>query len=334
MTDFNNLNDERILDFRKPDVKLPKNFPKNRKMILACGDGFRERCDKRMCDKKMCDIEFYTIWSEKRYNIFCCHYSYMPSLNMNINYLNKKRNLNIVICLIDFNNSDEMNRLILLFKNSISYIDTDDIRVYISPDHAYDLLIYNGTANDVRPIKTNGLPVQMFYDEWSNTTKFIETNRFEYKVIKPMQDIEHNDHMQDIVRIKEERTEDIMKARDLQIREPLAEMHLLKKKANGNAAINNTNTNNNNDNVFNIGAATAAALTDSKINKRNPQDPGFFPESQKPKYATWYDWFKDKPTEEWMNRGGKKTKKKFSKKNKKSLVKYLHISSKMKKIKT
>jgi hypothetical protein len=182
--------------------------------------------------------------------------------------------------------------------------------VYISPDHADDLLIYDGTANNVRPIKTrDGLPVQMFYDEWSNTTKFIETDRFKYKVIKPMQDIEHNDHMQDIVRIKEKR------------------MYLLKKKAN-------VNTNNNNDNVFNIGAATAVELTDSKINNIQPQDPGFFPDSQKPKYDSWLNWLKNKPTKEWMNRGGKKTKKKFSKKNKKSLVKYLHISSKMKKIKT
>jgi len=321
MIDFNNL-DERILDFRKPDVKLPKNFPKYREMILACGDGFRERynTDDSYCDETeiMCDIKFYTTCSYIKYNIFCCHYSYMPpSLNMNINYLNKNRNLNIVICLIDFNNSDEMNRLILLFKNSIFYIDTDDIRVYISPDHAYDLLIYNGIANNVRlppqVIEYRHFPGQMFDDAWMKTTKFIKTDRFKYKVIKS---IEHNDHMQDIV---QERTEDRMKE--------------LMKKANGNAAINN-----NNDNVFNIGAtaaaATAAALTDSKINKRNPQDPGFFPESQKPKYATWYDWFKDNPTKEWMNRGGKKTKKKFSKKNKKSLVKYLHISSKMKKIKT
>jgi hypothetical protein len=56
-------------------------------------------------------------------------------------------------------------------------------------------------------------------------------------------------------------------------------------------------------------------------NSLNPIDTGFSPDSQKPKYQTWLDWLKNKPTEEWMKRGGKKTKKKFSKKNKKSVVK-------------
>ena len=112
----------------------------------------------------------------------------------------------------------------------------------------------------------------------------------------------------------------------------------MRNRINNAARNNNTNTNtntnntndNNNDNVFNIGAtaaatagvaATAAALTDSKINKIQPQDPGFFPDSQKPKYDSWLNWLKNKPTKEWMNRGGKKTIKKFSKKNKKSVVK-------------
>ena len=74
MIDPNPKNDPRILDFRKQNLILPKNFPKNnREMILACGDGFHIRytTDDSYCKTgTMCDIEFYTTCSYKEhYNI-------------------------------------------------------------------------------------------------------------------------------------------------------------------------------------------------------------------------------------------------------------------------
>ena len=50
--------------------------------------------------------------------------------------------------------------------------------------------------------------------------------------------------------------------------------------------------------------------TEIQADTDNVNDPGYnLGHSLKPKYATWKDWAKNKPTDEYMNRGGKRRKK-------------------------
>lgn len=145
------MSDKRILDFRESNTSLPADFLQisMRKMILASGDGLRQRHINGK-DETITDIEYYTKHTIPKYNIFCLKYDYnSPNYDKNIKYLTSNSDLNIVICLIDFDNKLELNKLCSIFKNSITYINTDDIRFYIPGKYVHKLLLDEGIADGV-----------------------------------------------------------------------------------------------------------------------------------------------------------------------------------------
>jgi hypothetical protein len=161
-------NDNRIIDFRKETQKIPQEFIDKiiiRKMILACGDGYlRPRFGIPNDTQQILDLEAYTNASKyanfsdlkecdydkkyfRNYNIFCCSYDYNETgLRKNIEYLRNHPELNILLCLFDNTNKTEVSKFSELFTNSIKMIDTDDIRIYIPSDVAFNILTEGGVC--------------------------------------------------------------------------------------------------------------------------------------------------------------------------------------------
>ena len=155
-------NDSRILDFRNDNIEIPSNFLLNeyRNMMLACGDGIKDH------DKNITDIEFYTK-KNLPINIFCCSYDYNDiNLKINIDYILCNPELNIILCLFNNENINEINKLINLFKNSIDHIGTDDSRFMIPANITYEILNCNGIIHDIDTRKKN--------QEYLDTNKFNE----------------------------------------------------------------------------------------------------------------------------------------------------------------
>jgi hypothetical protein len=160
--------DKRIIDFRNETQTIPEEFTEKiiiRKMIFACGDGYQQpRFGIANEIQEILDLEAYTNAKQyvnftelkeddydrkyfRNYNIFCCSYNYNEKgLHKNIDYLRNHPELNILLCLFDITNESEVEKFSKLFQNSIRFIDTDDIRYYISSNIAYNILIEGGVC--------------------------------------------------------------------------------------------------------------------------------------------------------------------------------------------
>ena len=169
------MSDKRILDFREPDISLPEDFFKisMRKMILASGDGFRQRYFNKN-HETITDIEYYTTHTNPKYNIFCLLYGYNDfEYQKNLEYLTSNPDLNIVICLINFDDELQLKKLCSIFKNSITYINTDDIRFYIPGKYVYKLLLDEGIADGVEIEKSRADIKYGFYtQDFKNSKMF------------------------------------------------------------------------------------------------------------------------------------------------------------------
>lgn len=160
--------DNRIIDFRNETQTIPQEFIDKviiRKMIFACGDGYLQpRFGIPNDIQEILDLEAYTNAKQyvnfaelkednydrkyfRNYNIFCCSYDYNEKgLHKNIEYLSNHPELNILLCLFDITNKSELSKFSELFQNSIRMIDTDDIRIYIPSNIAYNILIEGGVC--------------------------------------------------------------------------------------------------------------------------------------------------------------------------------------------
>jgi hypothetical protein len=160
--------DNRIIDFRNETQTIPQEFIDNviiRKMIFACGDGYLQpRFGIPNDIQQILDLDAYTNPKQyvnfaelkendydrkyfRNYNIFCCSYDYNEKgLHKNIEYLISHPELNILLCLLDITNESELAKFSELFQNSIRMIDTDDIRIYIPSNIAYNILIEGGVC--------------------------------------------------------------------------------------------------------------------------------------------------------------------------------------------
>jgi hypothetical protein len=160
--------DKRIIDFRNETQTIPVDFIENvliRKMIFACGDGYQQpRFGISNDIQQILDLDAYTNAKQyvnfadlkeddydrkyfRNYNIFCCSYNYNEKgLHKNIDYLRNHPELNILLCLFDITNESELTKFSELFKNSVRMIDTDDIRLYIPSNIAYNILIEGGVC--------------------------------------------------------------------------------------------------------------------------------------------------------------------------------------------
>jgi len=160
--------DTRIIDFRDETQTIPQEFIDNiiiRKMIFACGDGYLQpRFGIPNDIQQILDLDAYTNANQyvnfahlkehdydrkyfRNYNIFCCSYNYNEKgLHKNIEYLRNHPELNILLCLLDITNETELAKFSELFQNSIRMIDTDDIRIYIPSNIAYNILIEGGVC--------------------------------------------------------------------------------------------------------------------------------------------------------------------------------------------
>lgn len=177
------MSDKRILDFREPNVSLPEEFFKisMRKMILASGDGFRQRYFNKN-HETITDIEYYTTYTNPKYNIFCLLYGYNDSeYEKNLEYLKINPTLNIVMCLINFDNELELNKLCSIFKNSITYINTDDIRFYIPGKYAHKLLLDEGIADGVEIEKSKADIKYGFYTQDFKNSKMFENQSSKFR---------------------------------------------------------------------------------------------------------------------------------------------------------
>ena len=163
-----NHRDKRIIDFRNETQTIPEDFIENviiRKMILACGDGYQQpRFGIPNDIQQILDLDAYTNAKQyvnfddikhddydrkyfRNYNIFCCSYDYSEKgLHKNIDFLKNHPELNILLCLLDITNDKELSKFSELFQNSIRMIDTDDIRIYIPSNIAYNILIEGGVC--------------------------------------------------------------------------------------------------------------------------------------------------------------------------------------------
>ena len=178
--------DNRILDFRNEHLSLPEAFLQitMRKMILASGDGFRDRF-VNSAYKEMTDIEYYTKYSKPTYNIFCLKYGYNNSeYDKNITYLTSNPALNIVICLIDFDNESELIKFCLFFENSITYINTDDIRFYIPGRYVHKLLLEHGIADGVETEKSKSDNKYGYYTQDFLNSKMFDNQIFRRQYLK------------------------------------------------------------------------------------------------------------------------------------------------------
>jgi hypothetical protein len=159
-------NDNRIIDFRNKTQTIPQEFINKiiiRNMIFACGDGYlRPRFGIPNDTQQILDLEAYTNASKyanfsdlkecdydikyfRNYNIFCSSYDYNEKgLHKNIEYLRNHPELNVLLCLFDISNKIEMSKFSELFTNSIKMIDTDDVRIYIPSDVAFNILVEGG----------------------------------------------------------------------------------------------------------------------------------------------------------------------------------------------
>jgi hypothetical protein len=160
--------DKRIIDFRNETQIIPQEFVDKiivRKMIFACGDGYlqprfgipndiEEILDLDAYNNPNQYVNFSDLKEEdydrkyfRNYNIFCCSYNYNEKgLQKNIDYLKNNPELNILLCLFDITNEPELSKFSELFENSIRMIDTDDIRIYIPSNIAYNILIEGGVC--------------------------------------------------------------------------------------------------------------------------------------------------------------------------------------------
>jgi hypothetical protein len=87
------------------------------------------------------------------YDIYLCYGLYNTHLDKNVDYL-KSRSLPGCICVIDVNSDTQMDIFIQLFRNSISWIDSDYNGTVPSFNLCYysDLLRGDGTAYHIQPI--------------------------------------------------------------------------------------------------------------------------------------------------------------------------------------
>jgi hypothetical protein len=160
--------DKRIIDFRNETQTIPEEFIENVlicKMILACGDGYLQpRFGIPNDIQQILDLDAYTNAKQyvnfdylkeddydrkyfRNYNIFCCSYDYNEKgLRKNIDFLINHPELNILLCLLDITNESELAKFSELFQNTIRMIDTDDIRIYIPSNIAYNILIEGGVC--------------------------------------------------------------------------------------------------------------------------------------------------------------------------------------------
>ena len=160
--------DKRIIDFRNETQTIPQEFIDKiiiRKMIFACGDGYQQpRFGIPNDIQQILDLDAYTNAKQyvnfaelkeddydrkyfRNYNIFCCSYNYNErGLQKNIEYLKNHPELNILLCLFDITNKSELSKFSELFQNSIRMVDTDDIRIYIPSNIAYNILIEGGVC--------------------------------------------------------------------------------------------------------------------------------------------------------------------------------------------
>ena len=170
--------DDRILDFREENLRLPLNFERlkefrNLKMILSAGDGYNPRNSTR----SITDIEYFTkvknsstnykSIDNNQYDILCCLYEYnIDSAIKNIIYLKNHPELNIVLCLFDFNKELELWKLVDLFKNSISVISSDDPQNYLPVGISYRILAENGLCKNVFFISnsSNGYYIEKYFN--------------------------------------------------------------------------------------------------------------------------------------------------------------------------
>jgi len=135
--------DDRVLFFSDngDTIRLPNRF-KNESpkwMIYAAGDawGAYFNNNSRNASLGISNIEAF---SKKGYNIFCC----VGLSDINLNYLAEHPELNVVLCILTGDNTQDYEILKELFYNSIDLIDTDDTRFYPSSDVAYNILVNGG----------------------------------------------------------------------------------------------------------------------------------------------------------------------------------------------
>uniref|UniRef100_A0A6C0IB38 Uncharacterized protein n=1 Tax=viral metagenome TaxID=1070528 RepID=A0A6C0IB38_9ZZZZ len=155
--------DDRVIFFSDTgdNIRLPSRFKnENPKwMIYAAGDawGAYFSYNSRNASLGKSNIE---IFSEKGYNIFCC----VELSDINLNYLAEHPELNVVLCILTGDKTQDYEILKQLFYNSIDLIDTDDTRFYPSSDVAYNILVKGGICIRVpKQLRTGSKAKRIFY---------------------------------------------------------------------------------------------------------------------------------------------------------------------------
>jgi hypothetical protein len=160
--------DDRVLFFSDngDSLRLPSRF-KNESpkwMIYAAGDawGAYFNNNSRNASLGISNIEAF---SKKGYNIFCC----VGLSDINLNYLAEHPELNVVLCILTGDNTQDYEILNQLFYNSIDLIDTDDTRFYPSSDVAYNILVNGGICIRMpKLLRTGSKAKRIFYKKNSS----------------------------------------------------------------------------------------------------------------------------------------------------------------------
>ena len=131
------MDDHRILDFSnlKTNTVIPDWFDKitSHNLMLAAGDGTSQFEGRDGCNLKT--------MPESGWNIFCCPKNYTGHLlQVNIDYLKSKPDLEILLCLVDFTEYVEFTRFTKVFKGKIDKISSHDGRFWLPSFNVYNLL--------------------------------------------------------------------------------------------------------------------------------------------------------------------------------------------------
>ena len=171
--------EDRILNFRTKNLELPSFFHQlnEKKLILSAGDGISSYQGSPL---GICNIESMTKYG---FNIFCCIYEDNINsgchLKKNIEFLNKNRDLNIILCLIDLRNDLECVLFDQLFFKQIDYIESHDYRFFLPEKSVYNILKYNGICKIQFVLDDDGTPIR------KPTQQIIYSEEFKEIIVHP-----------------------------------------------------------------------------------------------------------------------------------------------------
>jgi hypothetical protein len=171
--------DYRILNFRNKNLELPSFFYQlnEKKLMLSAGDGISSYKESQF------GISNIEIMSKYGFNIFCCIYEDDINsgchLKKNIDFLNKNKDLNVILCLIDLKNDLECAIFDKLFFNQIDYIESHDYRFFLPEKSVHNILKYNGICKIQFISDDDGTPIR------KPTQQIIYSEKFEKMIIYP-----------------------------------------------------------------------------------------------------------------------------------------------------